>query len=78
MWLNGSGTKNWSQLFLKTIFRREEMDALVDLAFKGIGELAEIQKTILGPTMEEVRDVLARGRRRQAPAKSEKDLWGRP
>ena len=62
----------------KRSFRREEMDALVDLAFKGIGELAEIQNAVLAPTMEEVRDVLARGRRRQAPAKSEKDLWGRP
>jgi len=62
----------------KRSFRREEMDALVDLGFKGIGELAAIQNAVLAPTMEEVRDVLARGRRRQAPAKSEKDLWGRP
>ena len=62
----------------KRSFRREELDALVDLAFKGITELAEAQRAVLGPTLEEVRDVLARGRRRQAPAKSEKDLWGRP
>jgi ribonuclease PH len=62
----------------KRSFRREEMDALVDLAFKGIGELAQAQSAVLAPTLEEVRDVLARGRRRQAPAKSEKDLWGRP
>jgi ribonuclease PH len=59
-------------------FRREEMDALVDLAFKGIGELARAQEAVLAPTMEEVRQILARGRRRQAPAKPEKDLWGRP
>jgi ribonuclease PH len=59
-------------------FRREEMDALVDLAFKGIRELAQAQETALAPTMEEVRHTLAKGRRRQAPAKSEKDLWGRP
>ena len=62
----------------KRSFRREEMDALVNLAFKGIGELAEAQKAVLAPTLEEVRDVLSRGKRRQAPAKSEKDLWGRP
>jgi ribonuclease PH len=59
-------------------FRREEMDALVDLALKGIRELAQVQEAVLAPTMEEVRQILAKGRRRQAPAKSEKDLWGRP
>jgi ribonuclease PH len=62
----------------KRSFRREEMDALVDLALKGIRELALAQEAVLTPTMEEVRQILARGRRRQAPAKSEKDLWGRP
>ncbi len=62
----------------KRSFRREEMDALVDLAFKGIRELALAQDAALAPTAEEVREILARGRRRQAPAKSEKDLWGRP
>jgi ribonuclease PH len=62
----------------KRSFRREEMDALVDLAFKGIGELAKAQEAVLAPTTEEVRQILARGRRRQAPAKPEKDLWGRP
>jgi ribonuclease PH len=62
----------------KRSFRREEMDLLVDLAFKGIGELAEAQQAVLAPTMEEVQQILAKGRRRPAPAKSEKDLWGRP
>ncbi len=62
----------------KRSFLRQEMDALVDLALKGIGELAALQNEILAPTMAEVADVLARGRRKQAPAKSEKDLWGRP
>ena len=62
----------------KRSFRREEMDALVDLAFKGIRELAEAQSAVLAPALEEVQQVLARGRRRPAPAKSEKDLWGRP
>jgi ribonuclease PH len=60
-------------------FRREEMDALVDLAFKGIGELAAAQNAALAATLAEVQDVLSRGdRRRPAPPKSEKDLWGRP
>jgi ribonuclease PH len=62
----------------KRSFRREEMDALVDLAFKGIRELALAQEAALAPTTEEVRQILAKGRRRPAPAKSEKDLWGRP
>jgi len=62
----------------KRSFRREEMDTLVDLAFKGIRELAQAQEAVLAPTMEEVQQILAKGRRRQAPAKSEKDLWGRP
>ena len=63
----------------KRSFRREEMDALVDLAFKGIGELAEAQNAVLAPTLEEVRQVMARGgKRRQAQPKSEKDLWGPP
>jgi ribonuclease PH len=62
----------------KRSFRREEMDTLVDLAFKGIGELVQAQQAVLAPTMEEVQQILAKGRRRPAPAKSEKDLWGRP
>ncbi len=62
----------------KRSFRREEMDALVDLAFKGIRELAAAQDQALATTLEEVRHVLAKGTRRQAPPKPEKDLWGRP
>jgi ribonuclease PH len=63
----------------KRSFRREEMDALVDLAFKGIGELAAAQNATLAATLAEVEDVLSRGdRRRPAPPKPEKDLWGRP
>jgi len=62
----------------KRPFRREEMDALVDLAFKGIGELAAVQTQVLAPTLAEVAEVRSKDRRRQAPAKSEKDLWGRP
>jgi len=59
-------------------FRRDEMDALVDLALKGIEELAAIQAGVLAPTLEEVQTVLAKGPRKPAPPKPEKDLWGRP
>jgi ribonuclease PH len=62
----------------KRSFRREEMDALVDLAFKGIRELAEAQNAALAATLAEVNDVLSRDRRRPAVPKPEKDLWGRP
>jgi ribonuclease PH len=62
----------------KRSFRREEMDALVDLAFKGIAELAAAQNAALASTLEEVSEVLSKDRRRQAAPKSEKDLWGRP
>jgi ribonuclease PH len=62
----------------KRSFRREEMDALVDLAFQGIRELAAAQNEVLAPTLEQVREVLARGPRKPAPPKSEKNLWGRP
>ena len=54
------------------------MDALVDLAFKGIGELAAAQNEVLASTLEEVPEVLAKDRRRPAAPKPEKDLWGRP
>jgi ribonuclease PH len=59
-------------------FRRNEMDALVDLAFQGIARLNAVQNEVLRSTLEEVAAVLAKGRRRQAPPKNEKDLWGRP
>jgi ribonuclease PH len=62
----------------KRSFRRAEMDALLDLAFQGIGELAKAQDAVLAPTLEEVRLVLAKGNRRPAPPKSEKSLYGRP
>jgi ribonuclease PH len=62
----------------KRSFRRQEMDAMVDLAFQGIARLAEIQNQVLAATLEEVAEIRAKGRRRQAPPKPEKDLWGRP
>jgi ribonuclease PH len=62
----------------KRSFRRSEMDQLVDLALKGIGELTALQNEVLAPTMAEVAEVKSKGQRRQAPPKDEKDLWGRP
>ena len=62
----------------KRSFRRTEMDALVDLAFQGIGELVRAQDEALASTMEQVKQVLAKTNRRPAPPKSEKDIWGRP
>jgi ribonuclease PH len=62
----------------KRSFRRDEMDALLDLAFGGIRQLVEAQNEALAPTLEQVRQVLAKGNRRQAPPKPEKDMWGRP
>ena len=59
-------------------FRRDEMDALVDLALKGIGELAAAQRQALAATLEEVAAVRQRRGRGPAAPKSEKDLWGRP
>jgi len=62
----------------KRSFQRAEMDALVDLAFGGIAELVTAQNEALAPTLAEVKQVLAKGNRRQAPPKPEKDMWGRP
>jgi ribonuclease PH len=62
----------------KRSFRREEMDALVDLALKGIGELAAAQNAVLATTLEEVTQALSRDRRKPAAPKSEKNLYGRP
>ncbi len=59
-------------------FRRQEMDALVDLAMQGIAQLAAVQAEALRPAMLEVAEVKARGQRRPAPPKPERDLWGPP
>ncbi len=59
-------------------FRRDEMDALLDLAMQGIDELVAAQAAVLQPLLAEVMEVLARGRRRGAPPKPERDLWGPP
>jgi ribonuclease PH len=62
----------------KRSFSRQEMDALVDLAFKGIAELAAAQNAVLAQTLAEAQEALSKDRRRPAAPKSEKDLWGRP
>jgi ribonuclease PH len=62
----------------KRSFRREEMDALVDLAFKGIAELAAAQNAVLAATLEEAQQSLSRDRSKPAAPKSEKDMWPRP
>jgi ribonuclease PH len=59
-------------------FRRGELDAMLDLALGGLGELAAVQSRVLAPTLAEVAAVQARGRRTPAAPKDEKGLWGRP
>ena len=58
-------------------FRREELDALLDLAFGGIAELVKAQNEVLAPLLAEVE---ARKGRRRGPAapRDEGQLWGRP
>ena len=63
----------------KRSFHRDEMDRMVDLALGGIERLAAAQTAVLAPTLAEVAEVQARGgKRRQAPPKDERQLWGRP
>lgn len=59
-------------------FERAELDQLLDLAFRGIGELVSMQRTTLKPLLEQVAEVQSRGKRRQAPPKDERELWGPP
>lgn len=59
-------------------FQRAEMEALIDLALKGIRELTAAQARVLAPTTAEVEHVLAKRHRRPAQPKPEKDLWGKP
>ena len=61
----------------KRSFRRTELDALLDLAFRGIGEIAAAQNRVLAPTLEAVETVRRKGRR-WTPPRDEGDLWGAP
>ena len=58
-------------------FSRADLDAMLDLALGGIAELAEAQNTALASVMAEV-EAKREGKRRPAPPKDEKDLWGPP
>ncbi len=62
----------------KRCFRRDELDALLDLAFAGIGELAEAQNRALAATLEEVEAVRRKSFRRRTPPRDEGELWGAP
>jgi ribonuclease PH len=59
-------------------FRRAEFDRLVDLALAGIRELASAQSQAVEQSLAAVGAAESKGRRRSAPPKSERDLWGRP
>lgn len=58
-------------------FTRQELDALLDLAFKGIGELCALQNEALAPILADVEELRTNGRRRVEP-KDESKLWGPP
>ena len=59
-------------------FTRAELDALLDLGYKGIGELAAVQSEVLAPILADVRSRESQGSRQPAPAKDESSLWGPP
>ena len=62
----------------KRTFSRDELEALLDLAHSGIQQLAAAQTEALASILAEVESVRAKGPRKKAEPKSEKDLWGRP
>ena len=59
-------------------FRRDELDALLDLAFVGVDRLARLQREALAPVLDEVAAKQAQGHRKPAPPKDERKLWGPP
>ena len=58
-------------------FSRDEMDALLDLAFKGTTELVEVQKRAVDDVLGDVEELKTRGRHRAEP-KDPSSLWGKP
>ncbi|MCB1036592.1 MAG: ribonuclease PH [Acidobacteria bacterium] len=62
----------------KRSFSRSEMDRIVDLAFKGIEELTRVQRQVLAALLQEVDAVRAKGPRKVARPKDERQLWGAP
>jgi ribonuclease PH len=59
-------------------FSRQELDALVELGFAGIGALLAKQDEALAAIRRDIETVERRGKRRPASPKSEAELWGRP
>ncbi len=59
-------------------FPRTELDGLLDLALAGIDELLEHQTRALAPILDEIEEARAKGRRRPAKPKDERELWGEP
>ena len=58
-------------------FARKELDALIDLALLGIGQMIAAQQQALAPLLAQVAEVESKPRARKEP-KREKDLWGPP
>jgi len=58
-------------------FRRTELDVLLDLAFRGVGGLVELQNRAVAAWLAEV-DTVRRDGRRRTPPKDEGSLWGAP
>ncbi len=58
-------------------FPRHQLDALLDLAFRGIDELVAAQNRVLAPILSEV-EAAGRGGRQRTPPKDESVLWGPP
>ena len=58
-------------------FSRGELDALLDLAFKGTDELAQLQQEAVAEVLANVEELQSRGRHRAEP-KDPSSLWGRP
>ena len=59
-------------------FARAELDRLLDLAAAGIAELGRRQTAALAERLAAVEELRARGPRRPASPKSERELWGPP
>jgi ribonuclease PH len=58
-------------------FSRAELDRMLDMAQTGIDRLTVFQNEALASLMAEV-EAARSGRRRSAPPKDERDLWGAP
>ena len=59
-------------------FSRAELDRLIDLALGAIPNLAAHQTQAVARVLEEVEAASSGSGRTTAPAKDERELWGRP